>query len=126
MSDSPLIRPRVAPTMNDSEFQQAEELFGSDPNVIKAQDGIEMRAFWNSRAGKLLEQRAIEQKDDGLVDMLQLDPQDDIKEWRKAKLKVLISEQLLIWVGEILQEGEIAIEALAEEHDKMDDYRTTH
>lgn len=119
------IRPTHVP-MGDVEFAEAEAKFSSDPEVIKAQNGIAMREFWNSQAGKLIEIRAIEQKDEGLIAMLEIDPEDDIKAWREAKLKVLVSEQLMIWVGEVLQEGEIAIESLTEEHDKLHDYRSTH
>jgi hypothetical protein len=112
--------------MGDKDFADAEAAFSDDPEVIKAQLGAVMRTFWNSEVGKLLEQRAIEQKDDGIADMLEIDPVDDVKAWRAAKLKVLISEQFMVWVGEVLQEGEVAIESLAEENDKLQDYRSTH
>lgn len=125
MQKPPLHRPTYVP-MSDEDFAAAESSFGKDPDVIKAQQGIEMRAFWNSPAGKLLEAKAIEQKDDGLVQMMDLDPEDDIKAWRAAKLKVLVSEHFITWVAETLQEGEIAVEALDEQHDKLESYRSTH
>lgn len=118
-------RPKVAP-MSDADFALAENLYGKDPDVIKAQEGIEMRSFWNSKAGQILEIKTIELKDEGVAKMLDLDPEDDMKAWRKAKLDVLVAERILVWIAEVLQEGEMAIDNLTEQADKLQDYRSTH
>jgi len=124
-------RPTALPVvggLNDEEFAAAAAAFDKDPDVNKARDGMAVRAFWNSKAGQLLEQRAIEIKDKGIVAMLEIDPEDDVKAWRQAKLDVLVAEQLLVWVGETLQEGEIAVAALNDDdpNHHMADFRNPH
>ena len=94
----------------------AEEV-GDDYRIKHIQDAMAMREFLRTKVGKLIERKAIELKDQHLVKLIEIDPVDDVKAWRSAKLEVLVGMRILEWIEETLITGDHAEDAIHQEDD---------
>lgn len=109
--------------MNEEDFAQAEEDYKEDPDVQAAEIGIALQRVMGQKAGKHLLYLAQTQIDDGIEKLLELDMEDDMKNYRKVKTDILVARQALTWIVGSIEEGENAAEKLHQEDaDRLEGY----
>ena len=107
--------------LREEELAQAEEMYREDPDIHKAQLGIEARAFWNSKIGQYFEEKVASEIEEAVADLLSMDPEDDKVVWRRKRLRIQVAQTVLIWMAEALAEGELAIDNLDNDTDHIED-----
>lgn len=103
--------------LNDEEIAKAEGLYGEDPDVQRAQDGVDLQRVMGKRSGKYIETLAKTQIDEGIEKLLDMDPYDDINEYRKTRLNILVAQQAMSWIYNGIEEGLAAEEKIHQEED---------
>jgi len=113
--------------MTEEVSADVENPFADDPDVQLATIGIDLQKLMGQKAGKYLQAKSEQQIDEGISRLLELDPEDDLKEFRKVKTDILVAQQALTWINDAILEGEAAHEKiLEEENDPLNGYKNPH
>jgi hypothetical protein len=78
--------------------------------------GRQVEDFISGPIGAHLVHKAREQSQSAIDQLKTVDP-EDAKAVRALQNKVLVAESILGWLGEAIHEGQVALEALKEDHD---------
>lgn len=101
--------------MNDKTKVSAEEAFEDDPAFVIAREGMDMETFKHSQLGKVFIRRAEAVIDNGFADIVDIDPDDDVKTFRKVQLRIKAAQYALTWIAETIELGESAMLRIEDE-----------
>lgn len=87
-----------------------------DPLVRWATFGRQVEDFLNGHIGQYLVDKARRQSQEALDKLKVTDP-EDAKTIRALQNQVQVADSILGWLGDVIHEGQTALEALKEGHD---------